>query len=141
MENILNFIKEEKSKLDAETERKQKEYDVKVKRLEALRDCVLEKLAPLQTLKIEGHACILESSIWANNYIDIVIKFGKPWVAQYETMERRESLKLTGKLTDCCESYFKVDGNFLYHISNKTEQLSFDDALQFVAKYLALRVK
>lgn len=147
MENILNFINEEKTKLEAENLRRQQESDARAARRAVAAELVMSKLKPLEDLKIDGHACTISTKDMCGERT-FKIEYGAPWTPKFESYILRNTVEftLTGYGIRGAEetSIFKVTKmDFMYHVTekNKNHEYTLDELLQLLAKYFARLIK
>jgi len=138
MENILNFIVEEKSKLDAEKIRRQAEQDALHQRQNNLFVELRNKLLPLENLIIQGEKCTLSELSQYNNTA-LRIDYGVSYIPKYGTYATRSHITITFRLVND-QPLYTFEGDFSWQVSKKLKDITLDEVLQITAKHLAMRI-
>ncbi len=144
MENILNYIKEEKEKLDAKDARRRAEDEASRVRTTGLISRLVSKLKPLEELIINELPIEVKASTWGSSMFDVTINFGP----KQTTNTLRDYFRISGRLAECeSEQKFTLASDHLYqvegvHLDHAGEcKCSWDEMFCVIAAYFALRVQ
>lgn len=142
MENILNYVKEEKAKLDAHYQRIEEESNARKSKVAKLKSDLVEKLKPLETIIIQDTKTTVEPENYISDntfgsYSEIKINHGKEY-KHPQGYTTRLGIKIIVELDkEGPGHHYKLEGMSTCGPSEKKE-LSMEECLVYVAKYFAL---